>query len=280
MLLTWLDARAVGGELLLRIDDLDSTRARPDFVREIFRVVESLELEWDLGPRSFEEFEARFTQRLSQEFYSAAFEEARSAAPELFYACGCSRKDLPSDSVYPGNCRARGLPLADDGSVSWRVRSDLLPESSRALGDVILFRKERLFAYQWVSLQEDLRWRITDIHRGEDLHSSTEFQLGLAGVLAGRGLNEYGAFTRAQFVHHPLILSGEKKLSKSEGAQAVALWLDHPEKIFAGFLKWIGWQDAGEVRTSRELLELYRSLKANGISPSFSTRFQLSELVN
>jgi glutamyl/glutaminyl-tRNA synthetase len=280
MLLTWLDARVAGGELLLRIDDLDSTRARPDFVREIFRVMESLDLDWNLGPHSFEEFEAQFSQKRSQDFYSAAFEEARAAAPELFYACSCSRKDLPSDSAYPGTCRSRGLPLAADGSVSWRVRSDLLPDSARTLGDVILFRKERLFAYQWVSLQEDLRWRITDIHRGEDLRSSTEFQLALSVALAERGLSQYLPFTRTQFIHHPLILGGDKKLSKSEGAQAAARWLDHPERIFAGFLKWIGWQDSGEVRTSRGLLALYRSRKVNGIDPSFSAQFQLFQLMD
>jgi glutamyl-tRNA synthetase len=280
MLLTWLDARTAGGELLLRIDDLDSTRARPDFIREIFRVVETLDLDWDLGPRSFEEFEAQFSQKLSQEFYSAAFEEARAAAPELFYGCVCSRKDLPADGIYPGTCRSRGLPLAADGSLSWRVRSDLLPESAGTLGDVILFRKERLFAYQWVSLQEDLRWRITDIHRGEDLRSSTDLQLGLAVALAQRGLRQYDAFTRVQFIHHPLILGGEKKLSKSEGAQAVAHWLTQPDKIFGGFLKWVGWHDAGKMRSAQELLAVYSSRKTNGIDPSFSSQFQLSELMD
>jgi glutamyl/glutaminyl-tRNA synthetase len=280
MLLTWLDARVAGGEVLLRIDDLDSTRARPEFVQEIFRVVESLGLDWQLGPRSFEDFETGFSQKRSQGFYAAAFEEALACAPELFFACSCSRKDLSADLVYPGTCRSRGLPLVSDGTVTWRVRSELLPESARALGDVVLFRKERLFAYQWVSLQEDLRWKVTDIHRGEDLRSSTELQLGLAFALSSRGLHQYDAFSRVRFIHHPLILDGEKKLSKSEGAQAVGRWLGHPEKIFSAFLKWMGAQETGSVRTASDLLAWYRSSKADGFTPSFSARFQLSQLMD
>jgi len=280
MLLTWLDCRVTGGELLLRIDDLDSTRARPDFVREIFRVTESLGLDWDLGPRSFEDFESSFSQKLSQGFYAAKFETARACAPELFYACSCSRKDLPAGSVYPGTCRSRGLPLVSDGTVAWRIRSDLLPDFARRLGDVVLFRKERIFAYHWVSLQEDLRWKITDIHRGEDLKSSTELQLGLAHALSGRGLQDYEAFMQTHFLHHSLILEGQKKLSKSEGAQAASHWLGDPERLFRMFLKWIGWSEAGVPRTPQDLFDLYSSRVANGMTPSFSSHLQLVQLMD
>ena len=281
MILAWLDCRVSGGELLLRIDDLDSTRARPEFVREIFELVTRVGLDWDLGPRTFEEFESSHSQKLAQDFYLAAFERAQARAPELFFACACSRRDLPADSVYPGTCRKRGLPLARDGSVAWRVRSDLLSDGARALGDVVLFRKERLFAYQWVSLQEDLRWQVTDIHRGEDLLPSSALQRGIASALASRGLVEYSGFAEVRFVHHPLILSGEKKLSKSEGAQAARAWVDDPPKLFGAFLKWMGWGGgAARVRDSRELLALYRERTTAGITPSFSSHLQLSALTD
>ncbi|MBU6375497.1 MAG: hypothetical protein KGQ59_05835, partial [Bdellovibrionales bacterium] len=70
ILLTWLEARECSGEILLRIDDLDSTRARPEFVKEIFSVLKELDLDWDLGPQSFEEFERQYSQILSQDFYA------------------------------------------------------------------------------------------------------------------------------------------------------------------------------------------------------------------
>ena len=280
ILLTWLEARESGGEILLRIDDLDSTRARPEFVKEIFSVLNALELDWDLGPRSFEEFEREYSQILSQSFYAAAFEEALRVAADLFFACDCSRSDLPVGQPYPGRCRLRGLPFYQDGSVAWRVMSELIPGAPAVLGDVVLYRKEKIFAYHWVSIQEDLRWGITDIHRGQDLRTSTELQSAFCQELARRGQEKYAQFERIRVVHHPLIFDGQKKLSKSAGATAVKNLLSDRQKIFKAFLCWLGWPHTQAPSSSTGLLELWLHERREGRKIRFTDNLQFSELVN
>ena len=280
ILLTWLEAREADGEILLRIDDLDSTRARAEFIHEIFQILESLELAWQLGPKSLGEFESQFSQKLSQEFYLQAFHEAHAVAPELFFACDCTRKELPAGVPYQGRCHERGLPFLRDGSLACRVRSDRLPGAPRGIGDAVIFRKEQLFAYHWVSILEDLRWQISDIHRGEDLRSSTEFQRALCRELARRGQEKYAQFEQIRFFHHPLILRGQKKLSKSEGAQAVKRLLSDRQKVFRAFLKWLGWASDAQLSRSSELLELWIQRRRAGFSPRFAGDLQFDQLVD
>lgn len=287
MILTWLEARCSGAELLLRIDDLDLTRARREHVDGIFYVLRSLELDWDLGPQNAEEFVEKYSQAHSQSYYQEFFEEALSQVPELFFVCECSRKDLQGHEVYSGKCRSRNLSFEQDGSTVWRVRSDLLDagvdrEAVDLVGDGVLFRKEKLFAYQWVSLVEDLRWGVTDIIRGEDLYSSSAIQLALARTLFKKGLPRYEAFTQTRFHHHPLIYDQSKKLSKSEGAMAVQTWLDEKEKLLSSFLKWVGWGKLVQTQAPahvKDLLELYAFEKQKGREIEISKKWQLNELL-
>ncbi len=279
MVLTWLEARAVGAELLLRIDDLDSTRTRKEFICGIFEVLAAAGMDWDLGPRSPEEFETSFSQSLLQPEYASAFEEALAAAPELFFVCDCSRRVLAGKREYPGSCREKGLEFRSNGTTAWRVRSDLLPAGDDGIVDPVIYRKERLYSYQWVSLQEDLRWGVTDIVRGSDLRSSSGFQSALAEALSLRGIEMYSRFASVRFLHHPLILDGGRKVSKSEGAASARGLIDNPQAWIPGFQRWLGFSADPAVRELASLRDWYREKRTDGNAPEFVGDLAIEALI-
>jgi glutamyl-tRNA synthetase len=252
-LLTELYAKAAGAEILLRIDDLDVTRSRPEHVTAIFSVLESLGIPWQRGPRSFSEFEASYSQAHKQSFYRERFRLLRQQRPQDFFVCECSRSEVQratADGLYPGTCREKALEWKEgrvwrarvpaDTILTWqdRIGGTLSVDLSRVMGDFIVFRREGIFAYQWVSLCEDLSNGVTDIIRGDDLRDSSAAQLWL-----GVGTD----FEKCRFAHHPLLSHDGKKLSKSEGAQAVAELLASPGgkvRIFRAAARWCGLEGA------------------------------------
>lgn len=283
MILTWLEARSSGSELLLRIDDLDFSRTRAEYVAEIFELIGALGLDWDLGPLDFQQFERQYSQKYFQDLYKEFFDRARGLAPELFFVCDCTRKQLGGAEAYSGRCRSRNLDFKSDGSCVWRVRSDNLCkewmlQGGSAIGDCVIFRKEGFFAYQWVSLVDDIRWGITDVIRGEDLRSSSLFQLALAKTLSDKGLEDFSRFVSIQFHHHPLIFGGARKLSKSEGAQAVKGLLDNPKLLLRIFAKWMNFEKQ-DFTTPRELLDFYTHQKKGARLYEVSKVWQLDELL-
>jgi glutamyl-tRNA synthetase len=272
-LLTALLARRAGAELLLRIDDLDATRARPEHVEDIFRVLERLGLAWTRGPRDAAEFRARHSQADRQSDYRAAFEKARAENPARFYVCECSRSEIQrasaGDGRYPGTCIDKDLEwrpgrvwrcrVPEGTQVAWsdEIAGECRVDLAREMGDFVIFRKEELFSYQWVSLVEDLREGVTDVVRGSDLRASTAAQLFL-----GEGTT----FAKTRFWHHPLIKQGEKKLSKSEGAASAAPRLAAPggrEKILGAFAAWIGWGPSARFVSFEDLVRCFEARKGD-----------------
>ncbi len=226
--LTWLMVRKAGGTLRLRIDDADCLRTRPEYLEDIFRQLDWLEISWDEGPSGPDDFRRRFSQQLRLERYREFLAELRRLGH--LYPCSCSRRmirSLAPEGVYPGFCRERSV----GSGASWvgqalRVR---VPQGSvlrvegqevplcKAMGDFVLWRKEDLPAYQLVSLVDDLDDRITLIVRGQDLFPSTAAQLFLAK------LHGNNFFADAVFCHHPLVCGEDgRKLSKSDGALSLA----------------------------------------------------------
>lgn len=212
-------ARESGADLALRIDDADASRYRREYVDHIFAVLEEHRFRWTVGPRSTEEFEASWSQRRRTEEYRSRLADLAGSGV-IAYACACSRTALagtPSGGC-PGGCRHRGLPLVPGssalrvhvpGGTSVRVgdRDVLLDE---ALGDFVVWRRDDLPAYQWVSLLEDERLGTTHIVRGEDLVASSAAQAFLARALGIVNV------AQATYVHHPLVLDDQgRKLSKS-----------------------------------------------------------------
>jgi len=286
ILLTQLLARAARAQILLRIDDLDATRARPEHVREIFQVLGLLGLEWQQGPRDADDFFANYSQALFQEMYRSDFDRLRARRPELFFVCECTRSEILAqnpDGLYPGTCRTKALDwmpgrvwrcrvptgenVAWDDMLRGRVKIDL----SARMGDFVVFRKEGLFSYQWVSLCEDIRYGVTDIVRGEDLKTSTAAQIFL-----GEGTD----FASRRFAHHPLLLDGPRKLSKSEGALAVSKLLADGARgrmrVLQSFARWCGLEGGHHVCAVSDLYRLHDLQK--GVF-NFGRNAQIHELL-
>lgn len=209
------------GKLILRIDDADSTRARPQYVEDIFRTLEWLGIDWDIGPSGPDDFYARYSQCAQREKYLAAIE-----GQDRVYNCDCSRKTLRKtfgSTVYGGSCRNRGLQFVK-GRTARRIIVDRPMHANggdvdlqRAIGDFVLWTRDDTPAYQLVSLVEDETRNVTHIFRGEDLLTSTCAQRYLAEELG------YATFLQAEVVHHELIYdSGGNKLAKSKGATSLA----------------------------------------------------------
>jgi len=189
----------LGGTILLRIDDLDAARTRPEYVRHIFEVLREEGILWDEGPRDEADFHANWSQHHRLADYRALLGRLRDGGH--LFACVCTRKTV-------AQCRCETLDLDFDApDAAWRLRN---MTGSKDPGLTILRQKNGMPAYHIASVSDDVRFGITHIVRGEDLRASTGLQLDIARRL---GLD---AFLRASILHHPLILGPDgRKLSKS-----------------------------------------------------------------
>ena len=237
-LASWLDARAQGGEWLLRIEDIDTPRIRPGAVDTILRVLEAFGLVWDGSPS---------WQSGRTEHYAAAFQQLYTAG--RLYPCRCSRKLLQSATrgvdglIYPGTCRGR--QAAVDTPCNWRFavpagnwrwhdrrRGDLYLDVAAELGDFALRRNDGIYSYQLAVVVDDAAQGITDVVRGADLLWSTPRQLAL---LAALGL------TPPRYLHLPLATNAAgEKLSKQ--TLAPALDLEHAGSSLWHALEFLGQQ--------------------------------------
>ena len=223
--LNWLVARRNGGKILLRIDDMDAERKRPEYVADIFESLEWLGLDWDEGPglspseavtsshrltMMVADFEKNWSQHRRLPLYVKVLEKLYDTG--LLFACRKSRRDLaPFGGHYPPEFREQNLSL-DEPDVAWRIATP----PGFPLPYFIVRRRDGLPAYQVASLADDLHFGITHVVRGADLEASTGAQRFLAECLGEQG------FLNIQFLHHPLLTdaSGEK-LSKSAGAASL-----------------------------------------------------------
>ena len=227
-------AQADGGRFLVRIEDLDQTRSRPEFVDTIFEDLRWLGLEWA---------EPVLVQSERSAAYDAALAELREQA--LVYACFCTRADIAAAleaphgpiSHYPGTCR--GLPddprrravqphswrldaakaLAVAGLPSWREQDGRIFTASAAdFDDVILARKDAPSAYHLACVVDDAASGVSLVTRGADLRSSTPIQRLLQSLL---GVPE------PAYLHHPLVTHGDgRRLAKRDLAPTLAAMRD------------------------------------------------------
>ena len=203
--LTWLAARQRGAQILLRIDDLDAARKRTEYVDDIFRTLDFLGLDYDLGPMSADDFEANWSQRHRLGRYVDTLYRLRAAG--VLSASGLSRRELQAyGSTYPVADRAQNLSL-DAPDTAWRFCLE-----SDGLDAFVVRRRDGLPAYQIASLADDHYFGVTHLVRGQDLLESTDRQRQLALVL------DWVDFLNAQVWHHPVLFDKEgHKLSKSAG---------------------------------------------------------------
>jgi len=221
---SYLDARAHGGEWLVRIEDLDPPRERPGAADQILRSLDQLGLRWD-GPV------------LRQSSRSAAYDEALARLEGLSVTrnCACSRSALaalpenrdrlPGEELFhPAQCLEPLVGAAAGSAIRLRVPDREIEFTDRSLGvcrinpartggDFVLRRRDGLFAYQLAVVVDDAAQGITDVVRGADLLASTPRQ---------RLLHEALGLPRPGYMHLPLAVDERGlKLSKSEDAPAV-----------------------------------------------------------
>ena len=221
MLLTaWL-TRAHEGRLLLRIDDFDTGRARPEYLADIFDTLDWLGIVVDAGPTGPDDFHPTWSMANRTEQFRAAVDQLLAAHPGRVFVCRCSRRELGPSGFCAAGCATASWPLVPGESVvrlsipagqTVRVSGHERPVPS---GDHVLWRRDDLPAYQVGSVVADEALGVTAIVRGVDLLDSSALQLHLAALLPAPG------FHAVDLRHHGLITSPEgEKLSKSAGAQA------------------------------------------------------------
>ncbi len=255
---SWLDARAARGKWLVRIEDLDSPRSRPEFSAAILRQLEGLGLEWD-GPVVYQ------SARLDR--YRAALDALQRSGHA--YWCGCSRQEIEDSAtlagaptgalVYPGTCRNGIRPGATPRAVrarthgepirfTDRMQGEVTQVVEREVGDFVVLRADGIFAYQLAVVVDDAEQGISDVVRGADLLESTARQILLQRLLG---------FPTPRYLHLPVAVnaSGEK-LSKQAGAKALVA--EHPAGALRAALQFLGVKDAPATGQPRELLDWAR----------------------
>jgi glutamyl/glutaminyl-tRNA synthetase len=228
----WGIARALGGRVLLRMEDHDRGRCRPEYEAAALEDLEWLGLEPDVGrPGEFRSGPSAYRQSDC----SATYREALGGldAQGRTFVCDCSRKDIAAEAgdpfneetVYPGRCRDRGLAPDPGRGIRLRIEpgaerfvdgllGELCQEPAAQCGDFLLRDRLGQWTYQLAVVVDDFRHHVDLVIRGEDLLSSTGRQLRL-GRLLGR---EWPPV----FLHHPLINKPDgAKLSKASGDAGV-----------------------------------------------------------
>jgi glutamyl-Q tRNA(Asp) synthetase len=209
---SYLDARAAGGRWLVRIEDLDVPRVVPGSAAGILRTLRRFGFEWD---------DEVAHQSDRTERYAAALETLRVRG--LTFECSCSRSELADEDRYPGHCREfiagrrdslPGRPTAtrlrvDPGFIQFtdRIQGRFRQDVAAAVGDMVLRRRDQLFAYVLAVVLDDAAQGVTHVVRGADLLDNTPRQMYLQRLL------ELGHPT---YAHVPLLTEPDgKKLAKS-----------------------------------------------------------------
>lgn len=221
-------ARAHGGRFLLRIEDIDGARGRPEHVDGILRDLAWLGLEWD-GPVVFQ------SARIA--LYEAAL--ARLRGQGLLYRCWCTRAEIAAAAsaphgevpVYPGTCRGRRdgagpycrrldmvAAVAAAGPLNWRDHGETVAADPARFGDVVLARKDAPSSYHLAVTLDDAAQGVTHIVRGRDLFAATHLHRLLQALLA---------LPTPAYRHHPLIVGADgRRLAKRHGAPTLAALRD------------------------------------------------------
>ena len=228
----WGVARAAGGRVLLRIEDHDRQRCRPEFERGILEDLEWLGFQPDSPAiQAFRAGRCEGRQSDRGERYDAALAFLRSQG--LVYACDCSRRTIANAGAapegeemrYPGMCASKGL--SEVPGYGLRVRMQPTTERFEDLrhgatvqrpfeqcGDLLVRDRDGNWTYQFAATVDDWKQGVNLVIRGDDLLASTGRQIQLARLL--------GREEPPRFLHHPLIVkSPGQKLSKSDGDSGI-----------------------------------------------------------
>jgi glutamyl-tRNA synthetase len=280
-LFNWLFARQHGGAFILRIEDTDLARNRPEHAEGIERALSWLGLDWDEGP---------YFQSQRGALYEAAL--AQLWANRFLYACDCTPEQVAArnkaagrPSGYDGYCRDRGLEPSlgrllrfrtpDEGETAWEdvVRGKVTWENS-SIEDFSVRKSNGQPLFILANVVDDAEMRVSHVIRGEDHLSNTPKHLLLWEALG------YGE--PPVFAHLPLLVNEKRqKLSKRRDKVALEDYRDEgylPEAM-VNYLALLGWspRDDREILSREELVSEFR-LEAVKPSPAFFDERKLSDV--
>lgn len=278
-LLAWLSTRLQNGQLLFRMEDLDSPRVKAWAVDQAHEDLAWLGLDWDFDHHSHD-FPHPLIQSHRLPRYHSILETLGLA--EQIYPCTCTRKEVeesasaphegPRDAaVYQGTCQHRsyrdGLRLLESnqtfawrfrflpGNVSWtdQLAGHQSANPSQQLGDFVVGRSYGSPAYQLAVVVDDHDMEITEVLRGDDLLLSTYRQLAIYHALN---------WNPPRFLHVPLVVGPDgRRLAKRHGDSRLSTFRMagiHPETII-GFLAWqCGWLPSMLPQSPRDLLNHFQ----------------------
>jgi len=288
----WLFTRHQGGTFIIRIEDTDRERSRPEFEEGILRELRWLGLDWDEGIGGGGHGPYRQSERLARGMYREALETlARGGA---VYPCFCSAERLEADREadrqagrmprYSGRCRLLSVAEAQrrleagekavmrfrvpEGTIAFedRIRGRVEVES-QAVSDPVVSRSDGWPTYNFAVVVDDIGMEITDVIRGEDHLSNTVRQVLLYRALSARP---------PRFAHLPLVLGPDHApLSKRHGDTSLRQFAELgylPEAVM-NYLALLGWSppEGQEVLSREDLVrqfDLSRVSKAAGVFDS------------
>ncbi|MEM6287120.1 MAG: tRNA glutamyl-Q(34) synthetase GluQRS [Bacteroidota bacterium] len=257
-LAAWASARSAGGRFVWRVEDLDGPRAVPEAAERQMEDARWLGLDWDEGP-DVGGPHGPYRQSERSNVYDAALR--RLAEADRLFPCRVSRKDLLALASAPHG--AEGLPpypaslrpdrlgenwFDTETDCAFRFRIDpeevafedrvigrVEEDASAAVGDIVLKRRDGVYAYQLAVVVDDLAMGVTEVVRGADLLGSTARQILLTRALGG---------TPPTHAHVPLLVAADgRKLSKREGDLSLRSLRDagaRPEAVVAWLAATLG----------------------------------------
>ncbi len=259
-LLAWLFARSGGGRFLLRIEDLDRARSKPEYERGQIEDLRAIGLDWDGEPPR---------QSTRTERYREALEELRAAG--RVYPCWCTRAEIRAaaeaphgplpEGAYPGTCRqltaaqraereASGRPAAlrlDARGARVEFDDRLHGRVAGVVDDFVLWRGDGTPAYQLAVVVDDADQGISEVVRGDDLLDSTPRQIELARLL-GMPVPAYA--------HVPLVLGPDgARLAKRHGSVTLEDW--DPDQALTWMAASLELADPDERVTAHQLLDRF-----------------------
>lgn len=264
-MLAWLSARSQGGEMVLRIEDLDPDRCRPEYAEVLRDDLRWLGLTWD---------REQVPQSRRTDAYAGAFEYL--AGLGLVYPCYCTRGELHAASaphasdgrvLYAGTCRhlTADQRAEKTKAPAWRL---IVPDREYGFtdglqgwfaenlaadcGDFIVRRADGVYAYQLAVVTDDAEGGVTEVVRGMDLLDSTPRQLYLYELLG---------LTPPKFYHVPLLMAPDgRRLSKREKDLDLGALRQHctPEELLGRLAAMAGLLEKPEVISAEELVSQFQ----------------------
>ncbi|OGY67220.1 MAG: glutamate--tRNA ligase [Candidatus Zambryskibacteria bacterium RIFCSPLOWO2_01_FULL_45_43] len=250
-LFNWLFAKKYGGKFILRIEDTDLERSRPEFEKDIINGLRWLGLEWDEGPY-------RQSERLDtyEKYLKKLFKEDKA------YYCSCSKESLEKErqrqmqegkpTIYEGACRNKKISAEQSQLIRIKnsftepivfndlIRGDISFDM-KLIGDIAIAKNLRTPLYNFAVVIDDFEMKISHVIRGEDHIANTPKQILIQQALG---------FPRPKYAHLPLILDPDRsKMSKRFSATSVQEYRDQgylPEAL-VNFMALLGWHPTTDI---------------------------------